>query len=190
MEQPGPPGQKGGGDMLIDLHVADRQGHVPVPVGDEQIGGGGPAGHGEALADVDAQLAAGGGDTLGVHIVAEGGEHPHVQPHQSHVVGDVAPHAPQAHAHLARVGVRRHQLPVGPPADVQVDAPHDYHIRSGADDVALAGDMALLHQIGDVYRHRRAGDARFVRQLLLGDQGVLLNPLENLPFPLSHGLSS
>ena len=96
MEQPGPPGQKGGGDMLIDLHVADRQGHVPVPVGDEQIGGGGPAGHGEALADVDAQLAAGGGDTLGVHIVAEGGEHPHVQPHQSHVVGDVAPHAPQA----------------------------------------------------------------------------------------------
>jgi len=80
--------------------------------------------------------------------------------------------------------------PVGPPADVQVDAPHDYHIRSGADDVALAGDMALLHQIGDVYRHRRAGDARFVRQLLLGDQGVLLNPLENLPFPLSHGLSS
>ena len=48
-----------------------------------------------------------------------------VQPHQSHVVGDVAPHAPQAHAHLARVGVRRHQFPVGPPADVQVDAAHD-----------------------------------------------------------------
>ena len=159
-------------------------------VGDEQIGGGGPAGHRQAVGDVDAQLPAGGGDALGVHVVAEGGEHAHVHPQQGHVVGDVPPHAPQAHAHLAGVGVGSHQLPVGPAADVHVDAANHHRVGRCADDVALAGDVALLHQVGDVHRHRRAGDARLVCQLLLGDQGVLLNPPENLPFPLGHGLAS
>ena len=145
---------------------------------------------GQTLADVDAQLSAAGGDALGVHIVPEGGEQPHVHPQQSQVVGDVPPHAPQAHANLAGVGVSGHQGLVGPAADVHIHAPHHHGVRGGADDISLPGDVALLHQVGDMDRRRGAGDPRLVRQLLLGDQRIFLNPLEDLPFPLGHGTAS
>ena len=55
------------------------------------------------------------------------------------------------------------------------------------DDVAFAGDVALLHQVGDVHRHGGPGDPRLVCQLLLGDQGVLFNPVQKLPLtPVSY----
>ena len=91
--------QKGGSHMLVDFHVGYRQCHIPLLVGQEQVGGGGRAGHLEALGDVDAQLSAGGGDLLGVQVVAEGGDHPHVQAQKAHVVGDVPAHAAQTHPH-------------------------------------------------------------------------------------------
>ena len=189
MEQPGPPGQKGGGDMLIDLHVADRQGHVPVPVGDEQIGGGGPAGHGEALADVDAQLAAGGGDTLGVHIVAEGGEHPHVQPHQSHVVGDVAPHAPRLMRTWPGLESAATSSPWGRPPMSRLTPPRLPHKER-------CGRCSPCRRYGPASSDWRcvppptSGRCPLCPPAPAGRSGVLLNPLENLPFPLSHGLSS
>ena len=80
--------------MRVDLHVAHRQGHVPPLVRDEEIGGGGRAGNLEGLGDVDAQLSAGGGELLGVQIVAKGGEQAHIHPQKRHIVGDVAPYAP------------------------------------------------------------------------------------------------
>ena len=46
-----------------------------------------------------------GRQLLGVHIVAEGGQQPHIQPQQAHVVGDVPAHAARAHPHPAGVGV-------------------------------------------------------------------------------------
>ena len=105
-------------------------------------------------------------------------------------MGDVPPHAPQAHAHGARVGVGWHQLVGRTAADVHVHAAHHHRVGRGADDIPPAGNVPLLHQVGDVHRRRGAGDARLLRQLLLGDEGVLLNPFENLSFPLGHGLAS
>ena len=102
-------------------------------------------------------------------------------------MGNIAAHASQAHAHLAGVGVLRHQLVQGTATNVQIDAPHHHRIGGGTDDVALAGDVPLLHQVGDMYRRRRPGDARLVRQLLLGDHRVLLDPFQDLPLPLGHG---
>ena len=116
--------EEGRGQVAVDLHVADRQGHVPVRLGEEEVGGGGAAGHLEGLADVDAQLAAGGGDALGVEIVAEGGEQPGVYTQKAHVVGDVPAHAAQADAHRAGIGILSHQLSEGPTADVDVNGAH------------------------------------------------------------------
>ena len=58
------------------------------------------------------------------------------------------------------------------------------------DDVALTLDDALFHQVGDVDRYRRAGDARPIRQLLLGNEGILFDPAQDLPFPLGHTIAS
>ena len=81
-------------------------------------------------------------------------------------------------------------IPGGLPADVHSHAPHHGHVRRGVDDVALAGDVALFHQVGDVHRHGGPGDARLIRQLLLGDEGIFLDPVQKLPFPLGHGPAS
>ena len=109
LQQLGPARQESGGDVVIDLHIAHRQGHVSLFIGDEQVSGGGRPRYREALTDVDAQLAAAGGDPLGVHVVPKGGEQPHVHPKQGHVVGNISPHTPQAHPHPAGVGVGGHQ---------------------------------------------------------------------------------
>ena len=124
---------------------------------------------------------------MGVGVVPKGGEQPDVYPQQGHVVGDIPPHAPQADAHRPGVGVRAHQRGGGHAADVHIYPAHHHGIGGGGDDIPLAGDVALFHQIGYVHRHRGPGDARLVRQLLLGDQGVLLNPSEDLALPLGHG---
>ena len=81
-------------------------------------------------------------------------------------------------------------IPGGPAADVHVHAAHHRDVGSRVDDVPLAGDIALFHQVGDVHCHGGPGDARLVRQLLLGDQGIFLNPVQQLPFPLGHGTTS
>ena len=76
------------------------------------------------------------------------------------------------------------------PADIHIDPAHHHGVGGGGHDIALAGDVALFHQVGYVHRHRGPGDARFVRQLLLGNQGIFLNPPKDLPFPLGHGRHS
>ena len=90
-------------EMVVNVHVRHRQLHVAALVVDEEVGGGVPAGDHRRLGNVYAQLAAHRRQLLGVHIVAESREQPHVQPQQAHVVGDVAPHAAGAHAHGAGV---------------------------------------------------------------------------------------
>ena len=91
---------------------------------------------------------------------------------------------------MAGIGVPGHQGPGGYRADVHVHAAHYRHIRVGADDVALAGDAALFHEVGYVYRHAGAGDTGLVRQLLLGDHGVFADPLQQLALSLGHWLTS
>ena len=75
-EKGGPGLEKGGGQVVVDLHVRDGQLHVPVGPGQVQVGGGGPVGDLEGLTDVDAQFTAGGGELLGGHVVPKGGEKP------------------------------------------------------------------------------------------------------------------
>ena len=170
--------------------MSDTARAISPLVGNEEVGGGGGLLHLEGLGDINAQLSAGGGDLLGVQVVPEGGEEPHVHPQKAHVVGNVAPHAPQADAHPAGIGVLGHQFVGGAAADVHIHPADDHGVGGGVDDVALAHDISFFHQIGDMHGHRGPGDARLVRQLLLGDEGILLDPSEQLPFPLGHGAHS
>ena len=105
-------------------------------------------------------------------------------------MGDVPAHAAKAHPHHAGVGILHDGDLAGPAADVHIHAAHHGDIGGRVDDVAFAGDIALFHQVGDVHRHGGSGDARLVRQLLLGDQGVLFNPVQKLPLTLGHGYPS
>ena len=114
-----------------------------------------------------------GGDELDLHI------------QQRQIVGNIPAHAAQTHPHRAGVGVPVHRHLRRPAADVHVDAAHHRDIGRCMDDVAFAGDVALLHQVGDVHRHGGPGDAGLFRQLLLGDERVFFDPVQNLPFPLA-----
>ena len=147
------------------------------------------AGNYRRLGDVNAQLAAHGRQLLGIHIVAEGRDQAHIQSQKAHVVGNVAAHAAGTHAYGAGIGIPRHQLTVRTAADVHVHTAHHGDIRTAGDDVPLPGDAALFHQVGDMHRYAGAGDPRTVRQLLLGDHGVRLDPVEDLSFSLRHGFS-
>ena len=142
------------------------------------------------MAQVDAQSGAGGGHPLSVKVVAIGGQEPYIQTHEAHVVGNVPSHAAQRHTDPTGVGIRLHQRGKGPAADVHVDATYHHSIAAAAQDVALTGDVALFHQVGDVDRGGGPGDAQSVRDSLLGDHGVGFNELQNLPLPLRHGAPS
>ena len=180
------PRQHTGRQIPIDVHIRHRQLHIPLLVVDEKIGGGVTAGDHRGLGDIDAQLAAHRRQLLGVHIVAEGCQQPHIQPHQAHVVGDVPAYAAGAHPHPAGVGILCHQFLTGPAADVHVHTAHHRDVGAAGHDVALSGDAALFHQVGNMHRHAGPCDARPLRQLLLGDHGIRFDPVEYLPFPLGH----
>ena len=172
--------------MLVDFHIADGQRHIALFIGDEEISGGAALGDDGGLGDVDAQFAAAGGDLLGVDIVAEHRHHPDVHAQQGHVVGDVPAYAAGAHPHPAGVGILCHQFLTGPAADVHVHTAHHRDVGAAGHDVALSGDAALFHQVGNMHRHAGPCDARPLRQLLLGDHGIRFDPVEYLPFPLGH----
>ena len=142
------------------------------------------------MAQVDAQLGAGGCHLGTVGIVTVGGEQPHIRAQQAQVVGNVPAHAPKAHGDPAGVGVRPDQGREGPAADVHVDAPHHHGVAAGAQDIAPSGDKALPGQIGDMDRGAGTGDPQGIRDLLLGDEGILFDELQYLPFPLCHGWTS
>ena len=176
--------------MLVDFHIADGQRHVALFIGDEEISGGAALGDDGGLGDVDAQLSAAGGDFLGVDIVPEYRQQTDVHAQQGHVVGDVAAHAAKAHPYHTGVGVLHDGDLAGPAADVHIHAAHHGDVGGCVNDVALAGDVALFHQVGDVHRHGGSGDPSLVCQLLLGDQGVLFDPVQKLPLTLGHGCPS
>ena len=189
LQHPPALGQDLGGQVPVDVHVVDGQHHVTVLVGNEKIGGGPLPGEHRRVGDVDAQLPAYGLHLLGVHILAEGGDELHIHPHKTHVVGDVAAYPAGGEQHPPGVGVLRDGLFGGIAADVHVGAAHHRDIGGGVDDVPLAADAALFHQIGDVHRHAGAGDARLLRQLLLGDHRIFRDPVEDLPLALCHALA-
>ena len=190
VQQGQPLGEHLGGQVLVDLHIADGQGHVALFVGDEEVGGGAALGNDGGLGDVNAQLPAACCNLLGVNVVSEHRQHPNVHTQQGHVVGNVPAHAPQTHPHHAGVGVLHDGDLAGPAADVHIHAAHHGDIGGCVDDVALAGDVALFHQVGDVHRHGGSGDPSLVCQLLLGDQGVLFDPVQKLPLTLGHDCPS
>ena len=136
-----------------------------------------------------AQVKADGGGivphALGEAVLPQHRHHGHLLPQQAQVVGDVSAQAAQRGGHLAGVGIPRHHR-----ADVHVHAAHHHDVGRGAQQIAPPGDVALLHQVGDMHRRAGTGDARLFRQLLLGDHGVLPDPLQYLSFPLGHGLTS
>ena len=185
-----PLGQQLRGQVLVDFHIADGQRHVAPLVGDEQICGGAALRDHRGLGNVNAQLPAACGDLLGVDIVAEYRQQTDVHAQQGHVVSNIPPHAAQAHPHHAGIGVPHDGDLAGPAADVHIYAAHHGDVGGRVDDVAFPGDVALFHQVGDVHRHGGSGDPSLVCQLLLGDQGVLFDPVQKLPLTLGHGCPS
>ena len=139
------------------------------------------------MAQVDAKLRTGGSHLLTVEVIPVGGEQMHIGAQQGQVVGDVPAHAPQADGDGAGIGVRCHQGRKRAPADVHVDAAHHHGIAAAAQHIAPAGNAALFGQIGNVHRNAGTGDAHFLSDFLLGNQGIGFNQLQNLPFPLCHG---
>ena len=136
--------------MLIDIHVREGKAHIPVLIGDKEVGGSGSSRNAKRLAQVNSQLAAGGGNFLGIQIIAQNGYHPGVNPQEGHVVGDVSPHTAQAHVNLAGVGVFRDQLFVGDASNIHVYAA-DYHgIGGSRKNISFSGYKPFFHQVGDV----------------------------------------
>ena len=142
------------------------------------------------MAQVDAQLRAGGGHPFAVEIVAVGGQQPDIGAQQRQIVGNVAPDAPQTDADGAGIGVGGHQGSEGASADVHIDAPGHHGIAAAAKHIAPPGNAALFGQVGDVDRHAGAGDAQLCGDILLGNQRIGFNQLQYLPFPLGHCLHS
>ena len=138
------------------------------------------------MTDIDPQLSAGFRHTVAVDILADGGEHFHIHTHKGHIVGNVSAHASQADGDLAGIGVRRNQISKAAATDIHIYAANHHRIGTGAQHIALAGNVALFQQIADVDRHGRPGDIQPLCQLLLGDHGVRRDQLQDLPFPLCH----
>lgn len=180
----------GGGDALADIHVGKAKRHIAVDVVQEKVGGRRAAGHLQRVADVDAELAAGGRNAMCMQVVAEGGQQADIHAEQAHVVGNISSDAAETDAHAAGVGIPRDERRVGLAADIDVHAADDGGIGAGAEHIALPGDVALFHQVGDMDCDRGAGDARAFRKGFLRDHGVGLDPLQDLPFTLCHGHAS
>ena len=132
-----------------------------------QIGRGDASGDTQGMAQINAQLRAGGGDPFTVEIVSVGGEHSHIGAHEAQVVGNVSPYAAETHAYSAGVGIGGYQGGKAAPADIHVDTADDHRIGARMEDVPPTGDAALLGQIGNVYCHAGAGNAQLCGNVLL-----------------------
>ena len=105
-------------------------------------------------------------------------------------MGNVSSDAAETDAHAAGVGIPRDERRIGLAADIDVHAADDGGIGAGAEHIALPGDVAFFHQVGDMDCDRGAGDARAFRKGFLRDHGVGLDPLQDLAFTLCHGRAS
>ena len=106
------------------------------------------------------------------------------------IVGDIPTHAAQTDRDGSRIGIRGHQGSVGAAADVDIHTANHHGIAAGAQNIAFAGNIALLHQVGDVNRCGGPGDAQGICQVLLRDHGIGFNGLENLSLSLCHVITS
>ena len=181
--------QKVHAELLQHPHIRHGQGHLAVGVVDGEVGGGALALQDQEVGDVDAGGHALPADLLAVDIVPGDGDHLDAGPQAGGILTDVVGDAAHRHADEARVGVLHHQGFPAAAHEVDVHRADAHHIalRGLGEDVALAQDVALLGKIRDVDRHGGAGDARLLRQLLLGDAGILPDPVQDLLFPLGHG---
>ena len=172
--------------VVVDGHIVDGQRHVAVAVVNEQIRAGAPAGDGGAVVQIQPDVRRVLLHGLGKGVLSQHRDHSGLFTQQAQIVGDVAAHAAQGRGHAARIGIPRHQ-PVGADrADVHVHAAHHHDVLLLPEQVAPPGDVALLHQVGDMHGGAGTGDARLLRQLLLGDQRVLPYPLQYLSLTLCH----
>ena len=181
--------QKVHAELLQHPHIRHGQGHLAVGIVDGEVGGGAFPLQDQEVGDVDAGGHALPADLLAVDIVPGDGDHLDAGPQAGGILADVVGDAAHRHADEARVGVLHHQGFPAAAHEVDVHRADAHHIalRGLGEDVALAQDVALLGKIRDVDRHGGAGDARLLRQLLLGDAGILPDPVQDLLFPLGHG---
>ena len=179
-----------GGDSIADCHIVQRQRHVAVRTADKQVGRGRRVGDLKRVGDVDPQLTGRRRDALTEKVVAQCGQKADVHTEKAQIPCDILPDAAETHRDLARVGVLGDQCRSGNAADVHIRAADDRRIAPAAQDVALSGDVALFHQVGNVYGDRGAGDTCHFRKAFLRDHGVCLDPLQDLPFTLCHAITA
>ena len=79
-------------------------------------------------------------------------------------MGNISSDAAETDAHAAGVGIPRDERRIGLAADIDVHAADDGGIGAGAEHIALPGDVAFFHQVGDMDCDRGAGDARAFRK--------------------------
>ena len=142
------------------------------------------------MGNVDAQLTAGRRDALAVQVIAKGSQKADVNAQQAQISSNILPYAAKAHRDRAGVGILRYQRCGSDTADVHVRTADDGRIAAAAENIAFPGNVALFHQVGNVYGHRGAGDSCLLGEAFLRDHGVGFDPLQDLPFPLCHTITA
>ena len=130
--------QRVGRQEAADLHIRDGQMHLARMVGKIKIGRGRLARNRNGILRVDADLAAGAADDIGIKILAEGRDQSDRQTEQAQVVGNVPADAARACADPAGVGVRQDQRLKGLAADIDVHP---------ADDRGISAAFSLLQHV-------------------------------------------
>ena len=123
-------------------------------------------------------------------IVAHRGQQPGIGAEPRQVLGDVAPHPASRGTYPARVGIADAQVVMAATTDIHVGAADHHGVGAFTQHIAAALHIALAHQAGDVARQRRAADAKPVRQLLLGNHGILAQQGEDLLLTFRHRQTS
>ncbi len=183
-------GEPGRCELVDDPHVVDGAAHFAAAIVQAEVTGGGLAVQHQHLAHVDAGALAHLQQVMAVLIVAHRGQQPGVSAKARQVLGDVAPHPAGGGAHPARVGVADAQVVVAAATDIHVGTTDHHGVGSFPQHIAAPLHIALAHQAGDVARQRRAADAEPVRQLLLGNHGILAQQGEDLLLTFCHRQTS
>ena len=91
---------------------------------------------------------------------------------------------------MTGVGVVHDDGLFGPTVDIHVCRAYAKDVCALIDNVALAENVALLLQIGDMHGDGAAREIQLGGKLVLGDGRVLLDDMKNFGFSFCHGFTT
>ena len=176
-------------NLFADRHIIDGQRHITIRPAHKEIGRGAAALYLACMGDVNAQISAARLNETRIIIVTECRQHTYINTQQRHIMGNVSANAAKARRHRSRIGILRNQGSRRTPADIDVHTADNGHIGTRAKNISLAGDISLLHQIGNMDGCRAAADSHLLRKFLLRNHRIFFNQLQNLTLSLCHSFS-